>query len=419
MPHRSNAVGLGRNGVLPIRPGSNQPAVQWRSAPGSSHPRSDRALPAEPSPPPAPAIGTDRRRPRALRIGFLPLADAAPLLAGEALGLFARAGLQVSLSAETAWAALRDKLAFGLLDAAQLLGPMPIALALGLGAPARRLTVAAGLGQNGNTVVLSRAVVAAGLGEVSPPLDPARLAALVRRRAAVGRDPLRLAVVHAHSSHNYLLRHWLAAGGLDPDRDVALVVVPPPLLAQALRDGRIDGFCAGEPWGSHAVASGAGALALSTADIWPDHPEKLLAFAEGAAEAEPEAALALTAAVIEAARWLDEPANGAEAARLLQARLFPDLDPALLADAFAGRVAGTPLTAPLRFRAATRPDPAAAGWWLGAMRRWGHLPPGGADLGAALAPWRNRLWAEAAARLSEPPPIPSMPPPAVPATATP
>jgi ABC-type nitrate/sulfonate/bicarbonate transport system substrate-binding protein len=150
---------------------------------------------------------------RTLRIGFVPLADAAPLLVAEAVGLFAATGVRVALSAEGAWAGIRDKLAFGALDAAHLLGPMPIAAALGLGGgPRRRLTVAAGLGQNGNIIVLSHALAAA-VGAFRPPLGAAAFAAALRLREAAGRASARLAVVFPFSSHNYLLRHWLAAGG--------------------------------------------------------------------------------------------------------------------------------------------------------------------------------------------------------------
>ena len=207
---------------------------------------------------------------------------------------------------------------------------------------------------------------------------------MVRRRAQQGRRPLTLAVVFPFSSHNYLLRHWLASGGLDPDRDLRLAVVPPPMVAQRLLDGAIDGFCAGEPWGSHAAALGAGRIALSSGDIWPNHPEKVLCFAAEQAQRDPESATACTAAVIAAARWLDEPGNQAEAVNILRRRAFPRLDRAEIASAFAGMAEGLPLAAPLRFRNATLPRREQAAWWLRQMRRWGHLPAEVSD-SAALA----------------------------------
>ena len=351
------------------------------------------------------------RRPvlRTLRLGFVPLTDAAPLLVAQELGLFDAVGLRVQLSAEASWAAIRDKLAFGALDAAHLLGPMPIALAAGLTGVKAQVTVAAGLGANGNTITLSN-VLMQEIGRFKPPLTAAAFAAVVRRRAQQGRRPLTLAVVFPFSSHNYLLRHWLAAGGLDPDQDLRLTVVPPPMVAQRLLDGAIDGFCAGEPWGSHAAALGAGRIALSSGDIWPNHPEKVLCFATEHAQRDPESAIACTAAVIAAARWLDEPGNQAEAVAILRRRAFPRLDRAEIAAAFAGMAEGLPLAAPLRFHNATLPRREQAAWWLRQMRRWGHLPAGISNT-TALAPWRQELWRAAATRLREAePPAPSPPP---------
>jgi ABC-type nitrate/sulfonate/bicarbonate transport system substrate-binding protein len=336
-----------------------------------------------------------------IRLGFVPLTDAAPLVIADALGLFARQGVRVRLSRESAWAALRDKLAFGALDGAQVLGPLVLALAAGAGGVRRRLTVSAGLARNGNTVVLS-AALAARIGPFAPPLSAAAFAEALHRRAEEGLPPPTLAVVFPHSSHNLLLRHWLASGGLDPDHDLRLVVVPPPRMAEALAQGAIEGFCVGEPWGSHAIALGAGRFALATGDIWADHPEKLLAWAEGVAEAREAELLAATAAVIEAALWLEIPANRPAAARLLQERAFPELPLSTIAAALEGRVAGcdAPLATPIRFAAASRPRPEEAAAWLAAMRRWGHLAGAEAEL---LAPWRPELWDRAAARLPAPP----------------
>lgn len=350
------------------------------------------------------------RRPalRTLRLGAVQLTDAAPLLVAEELGLFDAVGLRVTLSAEGAWAAIRDKLAFGALDAAQLLGPMPIALAAGLDGVQAQVTVGAGLGANGNTLTLSRAL-AAEIGRFTPPLAAPVFAAAARRRAAAGR-PVTLGVVFPYSSHNYLLRWWLASAGLDPDRDLRLLVVPPPLCAGRLAEGAIDGFCAGEPWGSHAAALGGGTIALSSGDIWPNHPEKVLAFAAGYALRDPESAIACTAAVIAATRWLDAPENQAEAVHILQRRLFPALGAAEIAAAFAGTAEGIPQAAPLRFRTATLPRREEAAWWLRQMHRWGHLPASVPDA-TALAPWRHDLWRAAATRLREvEPPAPGQPP---------
>jgi NitT/TauT family transport system ATP-binding protein/nitrate/nitrite transport system substrate-binding protein len=346
---------------------------------------------------------------RTLRLGFVPQTDAAPLLVAEELGLFDAVGLRVSLSACSAWAAVRDKLAFGALDAAHLQGPMPLALAAGLDGVQAQLTVAAGLGANGNTITLSQPLAAA-LGRFIPPLAASAFAALLRKRAAAGQPPLTLALAFAYSTDNYLLRHWLASAGIDPERDLRLVVVPASLVARRLREGTIDGFCAGEPWGSHVAARGLGSIALSSGDIWPNHPEKVLAFDAAYVARDPESAIACTAAILAATRWLEEPANQAEAVAMLRRRAFPGLAAAEIADAFAGMAQGLPLAAPLRFHTATLPRREQAAWFLRQMRRWGHMPAGISD-SAALAPWRQDLWRAAAARLREAePPIASQPP---------
>ena len=324
-----------------------------------------------------------RHAARVTRLGFVPLADAAPILVAEALGLFEAVGVNVAVSAEPGWATLRDKLAFGMLDGAHLLGPMAIALGAGLGGVEAELAIACGMGRNGNTLTLRPA-----------------LADLVQTNGAAALRGSTLAVVFAFSSHNYLLRHWLAASGLDPDRDVRLTVVPPPQVAAQLAQGSIDGFCAGEPWGSHAEALGAGRIVLGTGDIWPDHPEKLLAFGAAWVRDNQETAIPVTAAVLAAARWLDDPANHDEAVHILRQRAFPHLATETVAAIFAGRVAQA---RPMQFRAATFPQAAEAGWWLRQMQRWGHLPAD-ADQEALLAPWDAALWRAAAQRLNEPEP---------------
>lgn len=338
----------------------------------------------------------------ALRLGYVPLTDAAPLIVADALDLFADAGVCVQLSAERSWATLRDKLAFGTLDGAHLLAPMAVALAVGAGGLRRRVDIPLHLGRNGNAVVLSRALAAAA-GQAPTPMPAAAFAAALHARMEEGLPPPTVAVVYPFSSHNYLLRHWLAAGGLDPDHDIRLVVVPPQQTVRALAEGAIEGFCAGEPWGSLAIAAGAGHFALSTGDIWPDHPEKVLAFAEGLAAREPDLVLAATAAVITAQSWLADPANRAAAIALLAERVFTDLPRSSIAAALEGCVAappgGTPLrlSHPLRFDPDTPPSAATAARWFAEMRRWGHLCATASE-DDVRACWRPDLWHRAAER---------------------
>ena len=176
-------------------------------------------------------------------------------------------------------------------------------------------------------------------------------------------------------------------------------VVPPPRMAARLADGEIDGFCAGAPWGAAAEALGVGRVVAGTAEIWPNHPEKLLAFNAEYLASHREQAVAATAAIIAAARWLDDPDNREEALRILAERALWPLSRAILASAFDA-------THRIRFRAATMPRRAEAAIWLGAMREAGHIPDGVPDA-TALAPFQDSLWREAALRLNEPEPAPS------------
>jgi ABC-type nitrate/sulfonate/bicarbonate transport system substrate-binding protein len=316
-----------------------------------------------------------------MRLGFVPLFDAAPLVVAEALGLFEAVGLRVALSPEASWAAIRDKLAFAALDGAHLLSPMPLALAAGLGGVQARLQVACGLSRNGNGITLSNT------------LAGGDLATTLKARGT----PATLAVVFPFSSHNYLLRRWLTAQRLHPERDVRLTAVPPPRMAERLAAGDIDGFCAGAPWGAAAQAMGVGRVVAGTADIWPDHLEKLLAFSEDYLVTHREQAVAATAAVIAATRWLDAPENRVEAISIMAGRALWHLSPATIESAFDA-------THRIRFRAATLPRRDEAALWLAAMREAGHMPANVPDA-QALAPFDDAIWRDAAARLNEPEPL--------------
>ncbi len=336
-----------------------------------------------------------------LRLGFVPLSDAAPLLVAQALGLFAARGLRVCLAPAASWSALRDRLAFGAWDGAPVLAPMPIAAAAGLGGVRAALSVTATLGRNGNCLVLGGDLLAALDDSTAEfPLSATAFATALAARRSAGAPPPTLAVVFAWSSHNYLLRQWLAEGGIDPDRDVRLVVLPPPALPEALASGAIDGFCAGEPWGSRAVELRVGRIVLASLHIWPNHPEKMLAFND-AALADEARVVAATAAVIEAMGFLAEPSNAAHAAQIVQQIALPDVPREVVALAFAGRLvteADRPaidLPGVLRHAPAhSRPEIAHAHWFAARMRACGQLGEP-VDLDAI---WRDDLWLRAATR---------------------
>lgn len=342
-----------------------------------------------------------------LNIGYVPLTDAAPLLVAGQMGFFRDHGLRVQLTQAPSWASLRDRVAFGLLDGAQMLSPMPIAATLGLGGVQTNLVVAATLGRNGNTITIGESLFRE-INAIGRDLAAGLRAALAARRDADRPAPV-FAVVFAFSSHNYLFRHWLTAAGIDPERDIRLVVVPPSEVADALAQGRIDGFCAGEPWGSRAVDLRVGRIVLATGDIWPNHPEKILAFTAALAARDPARVAACAAAILTACRWLDDPANRGEAARII-ADALPSMPREIIALAFDGRYRprpdAEPIAAPkLVFHrdGASYPFPAHGAWWLSQMRAWGHLPP---DVTGEIIDriWRPDLWHRAAGLTGDPTP---------------
>ncbi|WP_136253455.1 CmpA/NrtA family ABC transporter substrate-binding protein [Onishia niordana] len=238
-----------------------------------------------------------------LTLGFVPLIDCALLVVAREQGFFAEQGLDVTLSRQNAWSTLRDRVAAGLLDGAQMLAPLPLAMSLGLGrAPCDTLAPIV-LGRHGNTIALSHelsSISGAGYHE-NPALSARSLAGYL------GKHPghrLSLAMVYPHSCQHYELRHWLSLGGLDPDRDVDLSVLPPPQMVEALEAGRIDGFCVGEPWGSLAESREAGRIVATGAQLWPTPPEKVLGVTRSWAHRYPATLARLIRALREASHWL-------------------------------------------------------------------------------------------------------------------
>ncbi|HKY93045.1 MAG TPA: CmpA/NrtA family ABC transporter substrate-binding protein, partial [Nevskiaceae bacterium] len=250
-----------------------------------------------------------------VRVGVLPLADAVPLLVARDKGFFAAQGLDVTLSVEGSWAGIRDKLATGLLDAAQLLAAMPIAANLGL--DGLRVPMHAGLmlSRNGSSITVSTSLYES-MGR--PPPDPVGAASALRAVIDEDRRQGRPRRVFAHvfpfSTHHYVLSEWLESGGIDPQTDVSLVVIPPPLMVKMLRERRIDGYCVGAPWGAAAEEALIGRRLVATHRVRPGCAEKVLGVTRDWAELNPHTHLGMVAALIEACRWLDEPGHHGQAA---------------------------------------------------------------------------------------------------------
>ncbi|WP_292126030.1 CmpA/NrtA family ABC transporter substrate-binding protein, partial [Mesorhizobium sp.] len=339
--------------------------------------------------------------------GFMPLFDSAVLVAAGEMGFAAREGIELKLHRETSWANIRDRIAIGHFDVAHMLGPMPLACSLGLTPLASETIVPFSLGLGGNCVTVSNAVwqgmAAHG---AAPDLDPARagtaLGALIRERAAAGREPLRFAVVHPHSGHNYELRYWLAACSIDPDRDVEIVIVPPPFMADALSAGRIDGYCVGEPWNSAAVAAGTGRIVTVKALLWRNSPEKVIGARRSWAEENPDALAALLRALHHSARWCQDPVNRGALAALMAKPAFLGQPEAIQMPALTGRLqlGGGPERSVEAFflpfdKAANFPWKSHALWFYTQMVRWGQLPHTPQNLAIARDCYRPDLYRSA------------------------
>jgi ABC-type nitrate/sulfonate/bicarbonate transport system substrate-binding protein len=267
----------------------------------------------------------------ALRLGFIALTDAAPLVAAEEIGFFTRHGLKVELRREVGWATIRDKVVYGELEAAHALAPLLWATQLGLGCGATDVCTGLVLSLHGDAITLSTRLRAAGV------TDEASLHAEALRRR--GENKLTFGVVSLYSMHHLLLRQWLRAARLDPERDVRIAVVPPAQMVRNLAAGTLDGYCSGEPWNTLAVQEGKGWCPARSATLAPGHVEKVLlvrtAFVrERAAEHQ-----ALIAALTAAAAWCDEPENRDTLAAMLAAPRYLNVPARVLAPSLQGRFA--------------------------------------------------------------------------------
>ena len=330
-------------------------------------------------------------RDHTLRLGFIALNDAATLIVAKARGYFEDEGLNVTLSREVSWATVRDKIKVGALDGAHMLAPTALAVSLGVGGdePTPLLAPFA-LNLNGPAITLS-----SHLAEVIGPHPTADgLARLIARRRDEGASALTLAVVFGFSTHNYLLRDWLARSGIDPDRDVRLTVAPPSRMTELLVGGVVEGFCVTEPWNAAAVAAGAGRIVLRASTLWPRAPDKVFAVTEAWAEANPERLQAILRALLRAAAWADAPEHRPLLAELLSEPAHVGASVEVIGASLADIV--------YHAEGANVPEPIHGAWLAAQMMRWGHIPRDADVHALAERVYRPDLLAIAAAALGRP-----------------
>ena len=365
-----------------------------------------------------------------LKFGFIKLTDCAPLVIAKEKGFFEDEGLYVSVEAQANWKILLDRVITGELDGAHMLAGQPIAATIGFGTKAHVVT-AFSMDLNGNGITVSKSVWDEML-EATPelaatptprPVKADALRPVVQRYKAEG-TPLKLGMVFPVSTHNYELRYWLAAGGINPGQytasdtsgtlggDVLISVTPPPQMPATLAQGTIQGYCVGEPWNQQAVIRDIGVAVVTDYEIWKDNPEKVFGVTAAWAESNPKTHVAVVKALIRAGQWLDASAeNRIEACRILSRPEYVGADFQVIANSMTGtweyfKGDKRPFADFNVFfrKHATYPFYSDAIWYLTQMRRWGQIGEAKPDswyLETAKSVYRPEIYREAAAVLIE------------------
>ena len=241
------------------------------------------------------AAGSDKPEKEEVKIGFIPLTDCASVVMASVLGFDKKYGIKIIPTKESSWASVRDKLVNGELDAAHVLYGLVYGVHLGVSGPKKDMAILMTLNHNGQAITLSKKLADKGA------VDGTSLAKLMQ----TDKREYTFAQTFPTGTHAMWLYYWLAAHGIDPMKDAKVITVPPPQMVANMRVGNMDGYCVGEPWGHRAIADGIGITAITTQDIWKDHPEKVLGTSAEWVKKYPNTARALTAAVLEAGKWID------------------------------------------------------------------------------------------------------------------
>ena len=242
------------------------------------------------------AAGSDKPEKTEVKIGFIPLTDCASVVMASVLGFDKKYGIKIVLSKEASWAGVRDKLSNGELDAAHVLSGLIYGVQMGIGGQKKDMAVLMGLNNNGQAITLSKKLADKGA------TDGPSLAKLM----ATDKREYTFAQTFPTGTHAMWLYYWMAANGINPMKDAKVITVPPPQMVANMRVGNMDGFCVGEPWGHRAIVDGVGITAITTQEIWKDHPEKVLGTTAEFVTKNPNTCRALIAAVLDAGKWIDE-----------------------------------------------------------------------------------------------------------------
>ncbi len=334
-----------------------------------------------------------------LKLGMIALTDCSPIVIAHEKGLFKKYGINATVSKGASWAAIRDSLSNGDLHATHMLLGMPIASTMGLGgAPKKPMVVPWIMNRNGQAITLKKELA----GKVGA--DASKLKPLVDAAKASG-NPLTFAMTFPPGTHAMWLRYYLAAGGINPGdaagagADISLITIPPPQMVANMKVGKMDGFCVGEPWNAKAIAEEVGYTAITTQDIWKDHPEKVCAFTEEFAEKNPKTVKAVLKALHESSVWLDKMDNRAEGAQIVSAATYINCPPEAILGRFQGKYDmgdGRKIKDPnymiFSERNCNYPQAKYAQWWLTQLRRWGFTTGAPDYVGVAKQVMRGDLY---------------------------
>ena len=324
------------------------------------------------------AYADDSPETAAMNFGIIALTDCSSIVVAHEKGLFKKYGITSTVTKGASWAAIRDSLSNGDIQGTHMLLGMPIASTMGLGgAPKKPMVVPWLLNRNGQAITLANSLK----GKVAE--DPKPLKALADA-AKAGGTPMTFAMTFPPGTHAMWIRYWLASGGINPggpkgeNADITLITIPPPQMVENMKLEKMDGFCVGEPWNARAIQESVGYTAITTQEIWQDHPEKVFAFTKEFAEKNPKTVKAALKAIHEASVWLDDMANKDEQVKIISATGYVNCKPDQILgrlkgeyDYGDGRKTNDPFPMTFHKRNCNYPQPAYCQWWLTQLRRWG------------------------------------------------
>jgi nitrate/nitrite transport system substrate-binding protein len=318
------------------------------------------------------AYASDAPEAPTMNFGMIALTDCSPIVIAHEKGLFKKYGINSTVTKGANWAAIRDNLSSGTIQATHMLTGMPIASTMGLaGSPKKPMIIPWLMNRNGQAITLKTEWK----GKVGA--DPKALQPFVKHAQGLG-EPLTFAMTFPPGTHAMWMRYYLAAGGIHPDKDVTLIVVPPAQMVSNMKIGKMDGFCVGEPWGARAIADGIGYTSVTTQDIWKDHPEKVCAFLAEFADKNPKTVKAVLKALHEASVWLDNMDNRPEQCEIVSKATYINCDAKTILgrlqghyDYGDGRKKEEDYFMNFSTRNCNYPQPKYCKWFLSQYRRWG------------------------------------------------